>query len=191
MKGIHKSSLQQLNNIGDGMKQLIAILLMTFPVIALGAEPASDLTQLVRSAQSGDAKAQFTLGLKYAQADGVARNEAEGTKWLMKSAEQGYTDAEFIVGVMYANGEGVKRSNIEAGKWFLRAANKGSADAQFNLGMMNAQGIGMRVNKPQAYRWYSLAAAQGNQPAQDEKSKLEKTMSAAELTEAKRLSAGK
>lgn len=173
------------------MKRLIVIFFMTLPLIALGAEPASDLAQLVRSAQSGDAIAQFKLGLKYAQADGVARNEVEATKWLMKSAEQGYSDAEFIVGVMYANGDGVKRSDIEAGKWFLKAAKKGDPFAQYNLGLMNAQGIGTSINKPQAYRWFSLAAAQGNKPAQDEKSTLEKTMSAAELTEAKKLSKGK
>jgi hypothetical protein len=38
VKDIRKASLQQRRNIGDSMKQLIEILLVTFPVIALGAD---------------------------------------------------------------------------------------------------------------------------------------------------------
>ena len=171
------------------MKRLIVFFLTALVLVAHASEIPLDLTTLIQRAQSGDAKAQFDLGLKYAQADGVAKNEAEAKKWLRKSADQGYTVAEFVVGLNYFNGEGVKKNYGEALKWFHKSADKGDMYAQAYLGGMYLDGLGVAVNKVQAYKWFVLAAAQGNKDTEEDRTKLEQTMSPAEIAEAKKLSA--
>jgi len=41
-----------------------------------------------KRAEAGSASAQYTLGLRYVQGDGVEKNLAEGCKWLRASAKQ-------------------------------------------------------------------------------------------------------
>lgn len=171
------------------MKQLIAIIFLAMSLVAHGRDAVADVDQVTAQANAGNAKAQFELGMRFAKGDGVAKDEPKAVMWLLKSAQQGYSNAEFILGVMYANGEGVKKSNAEAARWFRKVAEKGDEYGQLNLGTMYAEGIGMPVNNKEAYKWFSLSAAQGNKAAQEEKAKLEKKMTAAEIAEARRLAA--
>ena len=45
------------------------------------------------AAEEGDAHAQYSLGLCYADGEGVAEDKAEAVKWFRKAAEQGHEDA--------------------------------------------------------------------------------------------------
>ncbi len=48
-----------------------------------------NIEELKQKAEAGDAEAQFQLGKKYANGDGVEQDYAEALKWYMKSAEHG------------------------------------------------------------------------------------------------------
>ena len=46
-----------------------------------------------RAAESGDAEAQYQLGLRYAKGDGVEEDQWEAVDWLRKAAKQGHKPA--------------------------------------------------------------------------------------------------
>lgn len=78
-----------------------------------------------RAAEQGDAKAQNSLGVCYANGRGVERSLAEAAKWFRKAAEQGDAKAQCNLGWCYKDGKGVERSLAEAAKWWRRAAQNG------------------------------------------------------------------
>ena len=77
----------------------------------------------------GFARAQFILGLRYANGEGVLEDDKEAVKWYRKAADQGFADAQFILGRCYANGEGVLEDWVEGYAWSSLAAFNGSTDA--------------------------------------------------------------
>ena len=114
-----------------------------------------------KDAESGDAKAQFVLGVMYQNGHGVAKDSAEAVKWYRLAADQGLADAQFVLGVMYHTGQGVPQDYAEAMKWYRLAADQGHPDAQFALGMMYYNGEGVPQDHAEAYAWFSVAAAGG------------------------------
>ena len=110
-------------------------------------------------AEKGDAAAQWTLGIMYANGQGVALDGETGLAWLRKAAAQGYADAEFALGALYENGFGVPQSNGEAARWYRKAAERGHAAAQYNLGVMFEYGNGIARDLVQAHLWLNLSVA--------------------------------
>jgi len=64
------------------------------------------------------AKAQYHLGVCYANGEGVERDSIEAVKWYRKAAVKGDAKAQHNLGLCYANGEGVKKDSVEAQEWF-------------------------------------------------------------------------
>ncbi len=98
------------------------------------------------SAEWGDVKARYNLGVMYQLGLGVPKDDQEAIRWYRLAAEQGDASAQFKLGVMYDKGRGVPQDYQEAVRWYRRAAEQGNAGAQNNLGFMygNAQG-GRRI----------------------------------------------
>ena len=101
------------------------------------SSPSSEKDNVLRRAEKGDAKAQFDLGLKYENGEGVLQDYAEAAKWYRKAAEQGYAKAQFNLGTMYDEGRGVRQDFAEAAKWYRKAKDQGVANAS------NFSGTGM------------------------------------------------
>ena len=121
-----------------------------------------DIERLQKTAEQGDAEAQFLLGQMYLSGLGVSEDRHEAEKWLRKAADQGYDAAQFSLGLMYAKERGVPKDDWawEATMWQNRAAaEQGDADAQFFLGLMDKDGR-------EAVKWYGAAAEQGDANAQ-------------------------
>ena len=155
-----------------------------------GAHPAAGETfpaLLRKTAEQGDAKAQFVLAGLYTFGDGVAKDDAEAARWYRKAAERGHVFAQFMLGGMYASGEGVRMDDGEAVLWWRKAAEQGFADAQFKLGLMYSVGEGVPKDEVQAYVWMNLAAAQGHESAREIRAGLSGHMSRAEIAEAQKL----
>ncbi len=53
------------------------------------------------SAEQGDARAQYNLGLMYVNGRGVPQDYEKAIDWFTKSAEQGFAGAQNNLGVMY------------------------------------------------------------------------------------------
>ena len=69
------------------------------------------LAGLKKSAEQGNAEAQFSLGMMYyVRGDGVEQNDQEAFKWFRKAARQGNDKAQCWLGLMYTKGYGVEQT---------------------------------------------------------------------------------
>ena len=82
------------------------------------------------SADQGNASAQNNLGLRYANGEGVLKDEAEAVRWYRLSADQGNATAQNNLGVRYSNGEGVLKDSVLAHMWFNIAGANGNEAAR-------------------------------------------------------------
>ena len=100
--------------------------------MVMGAVPAfaDSFEELLRRAQSGNAQAQFELGLMYDEGEIVDQNSSEAVKWYRKAAQQEHAGAQFYLGVAYMEGWGVRRDYSEAARWYRKAAQQGLPEAQ-------------------------------------------------------------
>ena len=89
---------------------------------------------------------------------------------------------------MYDNGEGVLEDDAEAVRWYRLAAEQGHSGAQRNLGLMYRNGEGVLENDAEAYAWLNIAAAQGRESAKEEKERLSRDMTRAQVAEGQKLS---
>ena len=75
-------------------------------VQAVWADNVPDFKETLQAAEQGNAKAQFYLGVMYANGQGVRQDEKQAEYWYRKAAEQGYAQEQFGLGVMYGAGQG-------------------------------------------------------------------------------------
>jgi TPR repeat protein len=87
---------------------------------------SSIIKHLLITAESGDAAAQFNLGVLYdSNVDdngyAIKGNRAEAMKWLLAAAEQGLPRAQSKLAEMYAGDRATPEDFIYACAWFLLA----------------------------------------------------------------------
>jgi TPR repeat protein len=116
-----------------------------------------------KAAEQGQPRAQFNLGISFANGLGVAQDYDEAFKWYRKAAEQGYPEAQFNLGISYARGQGVPPDYAEAVKWCVKAAEQGFPSAQYTIGSWYEKGkLGFSQDCVKAAKWYRNAAEQGD-----------------------------
>jgi TPR repeat protein len=79
------------------------------------------------AAESGEAAAQFNLGVLYdSRIDDngypIESDRAAAIKWLLAAAEQGLPRAQSALAELYADGPYASRNYVDACAWFLLAA---------------------------------------------------------------------
>ncbi len=157
-------------------------------VAANERDPRATTWKVIRVlAERGEATWQFALGSMYKNGTGVAQDDKEAVKWYRKAAEQGYMKAQNALGVMYEKGRGGAQDDKEAVKWYRKAAEQGEAFARYNLGVMYAKGRGVAQDYVQAYMWFDIGAANGDGEAKEHRDKIEKLMTAADISKAQTL----
>ena len=121
----------------------------------------TEFGELLAKAQSGDARAQYQVGLAYEMGRYVPKDSNEAAYWWLTSAEQGYPPAERAYGqwVMESN-------NAVAERWMLRAAEHGDAASQFWLGVAYDDDWFGTTDSELALKWYQKAADAGDPDAQ-------------------------
>lgn len=118
------------------------------------------ITDLTAQAESGDAHAQYQLGMLYLKERCFRRKEA--IQWLLKAAGQGHADAQNEVGEMLLEeGNGIGKNPKEAFRWFSLSAKQGNAEACINLADAYAEGIGCDASVGEASYWYQKAVDLG------------------------------
>ena len=86
------------------------------------------LKDLIAMAESGDANAQFNVGVVYENliddtgGYGAKGNRAEAIKWLLQAAQQGLPRAQTRLAEIYADGPDASGAHVQACTWFLVAA---------------------------------------------------------------------
>jgi len=123
----------------------------------------------------------------YGEGRGVPHDYAEAVKWYRKAGEQGSAYAQFNLGVMYGEGRGVPQDYAEAARWWRRAAEQGDDEAQYNLGLMYEEGRGVPQDYVQAHLWFNLAAASGSKEAAENRERVARLMTPAQIAEAWKL----
>ena|SRR3990170_4178951 len=75
-------------------------------LLELRRQPTEDerITQCRKAADQGDAEAQYSLGIAYAEGRGVPQDSAEALKWLREAADQGLGLAQCVLGHCYQEG---------------------------------------------------------------------------------------
>lgn len=72
------------------------------------------LREFTESANQGEPKAQYRLGLMYTKGEGLPKNAKEAMKWYQLAANQGDTSAQLSLSLVYARGEVVKTNFVLA-----------------------------------------------------------------------------
>ncbi len=143
-----------------------ACMLMLGSLAIVGASGADaladspDVTVMLREAESGDARAAFLLGMRYARPEDSSRDDVEAVRWLRQAAQRGLAEAQYNLGIMYAAGRGVAPDAGQAADWYRQAAEQGLARAQYNLGAQYAAGDGVPRDEQRAAGWFERAALQ-------------------------------
>jgi TPR repeat protein len=130
-----------------------------------------------RAAESGDAFAQYCLGLllEAVSSDSEKRKRGETLQfpsgphqspvifsWYRRSADQGFPPAQLAVSGCYQFGWGVTADLAAARGWAQKAATAGYAPAQEVLSHIYSEGIGGRIDKAAAFHWALAAAEHGH-----------------------------
>ena len=160
------------------------------PMSTTGQSPAAatprDFDATKKAADSGDAVAQYNLGVMYRDGEGVPQDYAEAMKWFRLAAEQGDTTAKYNLGVMYRDGLGVPQDYAEAVKWSRLAAEQGDAEAQRDLGLMYLSGLGVPQDDAEAYAWISVAATSGSEDASSKRDLVASKLTPEQLSKAQK-----
>lgn len=148
--------------------------------------PVPDFKAELKTAQTGDAVAQYSVGQSYRTGRTVPQNLPEALKWLGKSATQGFPLAKAALGEMFEEGLGVQQDSAAAAKLFEDASTLGVRRAQFRLAGLYYKGSGVQADLVKSCMLYAIAARRG-----DKEAPLRKHQVCSELTAEQRDSANK
>lgn len=127
--------------------------------------PEHQLAALIKSADAGDAEAQFKLGLVYAKGEDVDKDDVKAFALFQKSATQGNAKGQNGLGLFYEGGRGVSKDLAKAVEWYQKSAAQNNPDGLFNLGMMHALGSGLPKDAIKAEELWLKAADSGSELA--------------------------
>jgi hypothetical protein len=126
-----------------------------------------EIESLMNAAEGGDMDAQYNLGERYYNGDGVEEDDGKAFFWTSKAALMGqHRDAQKLLGDMYLSGHGVDEDITQAAYWYTMAGDQGDLESQYNLGSMYFDGNGVPESKKLAAFWWERAADQGDAEAQ-------------------------
>jgi len=113
---------------------------------------------------AGRGFAQYALGKKYRDGQGVERNIQKAVELFTLAAKQGNSFAAFALGKMYLSDDPALSRNVAAAlKWITNAAEHGNQFAQYYSGKLLLKGtddISQDTNS--ALRWLLASVEQGN-----------------------------
>ncbi len=136
------------------------------PVAAYAAPADAGPFGLIEAAKTGDPRALFEIGSRYADGrNGKTDLEAAAT-WYEKAAELGLAPAQYRIGNLYEKGTGVARDLDKAKTWYQMAAEQGNASAMHNLAVLFATGTGQGADNESSVRWFHAAAELGVKDSQ-------------------------
>ena len=140
-----------------------------------GSQPAQDMLQalsgqarerqleqqLLEQAEQGDAQAQYEVGRRFWNGDGVDQDHKQAADWFDRAARQGLAAAQCALGLCYERGDGVEQDMWQAAAWYQWAAQQDDAEAQLRLSECYEKGQGVPKDKEKAAEWLYKAAQHG------------------------------
>ena len=140
-----------------------------------GSQPAQDMLQalsgqarerqleqhLLEHAEQGDAQAQYEVGRRFWNGDGVDQDHKQAADWFDRAARQGLAAAQCALGLCHERGDGVEQDMWQAAAWYQWAAQQDDAEAQLRLSECYEKGRGVPKDKEKAAEWLYKAAQHG------------------------------
>ena len=140
-----------------------------------GSQPAQDMLQalsgqarerqleqhLLEHAEQGDAQAQYEVGRRFWNGDGVDQDHKQAADWFDRAARQGLAAAQCALGLCYERGDGVEQDMWQAAAWYQWAAQQDDVEAQLHLSECYEKGRGVPKDKEKAAEWLYKAAQHG------------------------------
>ena len=193
--GIHETSNNRLSGLSP--------LALAAAILIFGSVANADYEDGVNAAFNGDFDtafrefsaaaeegldlAQYNLGILYFTGQGVDQDLDQAFIWTEAAANQGHLNAQFNLGSLYFEGQGTRQNNVLGIDWFIRAGHGGHPNAAFALAKMYQEGDPMTRDLVQAHAWAAKAANNDHDDALELKKEIEDELSAAELSQARRL----
>jgi hypothetical protein len=87
------------------------------------------IAELIRAAESGNSTAQFDLGMRYLNGDGVAQSDRSAGDWFGQAALQDHAGAMREFGTLFQLGRGTERDLVQASELHMNAIRAGDAEA--------------------------------------------------------------
>ena len=132
--------------------------LVFFQFLSASLAHAALPADLLKSAENGNAGAQFTVARSYELGKRVKSDKAKAIKWYTMAADQGHTDAAYRLGLLYYKGLGGFKVDLKkAFQYLSRAAKANHKNSQANLAKMYANGDGVARNEQMSDYWYEQA----------------------------------
>ena len=151
-----------------------------------------EVSKITLDAKKGIVKAQYTLGMMYANGHGVLKDRSKAETWLRLAAaerhkvktniynlakknvlqalkvlkddaENGIAKAQLVLAWMYANGQGVPQNYQESMKWYQRLATKQGSNQE----ELDFYYEWRKSNTPQALKFLTNDAENGVSKAQN------------------------
>ncbi len=116
---------------------------------------ANSLGSLQKLANRGDADAQWQMGVRYHNGEGVPRDDAQAMQWFLRAAEQGHVIAQATLGAYYWAGRGVPQDLSKAYLWSYIALAQGDENSKSRLEGLASQMTRAQVSaaRQQAEAW--------------------------------------
>lgn len=124
------------------------------------------LIYLTPLAENGSARAQYLLGLAYAEGAGVPCDYPKSVKLLQQAADQGLINAQEEIGICYARGQGLPQNDTTAITLLRQAADRGGEKARSFLWKLWQEERVKPESASEGRLWLKAAAQLGNPAAQ-------------------------
>ncbi len=117
--------------------------------------PPRSIADLETLANQGDADAQWQLGLRYHNGEGIAQSDSQAMLWFQMAAEQGHVTAQSALGAYYWVGRGVPRDLSKSYFWSEIAMVQGDDISKSRLEGLSSQMTQAQVSaaRQQAEVW--------------------------------------
>jgi hypothetical protein len=128
---------------------------------------AKSLADLRALAAQGDAEAQYQMGVRYDEGEGVLKDDAQAVQWFQRAADQGHVDAQAHLGAYYWAGRGVPRDLSKAYMWSMIAFAGGDDNSKSRLQGLASQMTRAQVSaaRQQAEEWIHTHTQQAKSEA--------------------------
>ncbi len=116
---------------------------------------AKSLPDLRKLADQGDADAQWQMGVRYHDGEGVPQDDAQAMQWFLRAAEQGYVAAQRALGAYYWRQRGDPEDLSKAYFWSAIATAQGDEISKSRLEGLASQMTRAQVSaaRQQADAW--------------------------------------
>ena len=117
--------------------------------------PAKSMPDLRKLAAQGDADAQWQMGVRYHNGEGVPRDDVQAMQWFVRAADQGHVTAQATLGAYYWAGRGVPQDLSKAYFWSALALAQGDENSKSRLEGLASQMTQAQVSaaRQQAEVW--------------------------------------